>query len=140
MDSKELRIGNYVTDGNYTSSFKRYGMVLSVSSKSVTLKMPFSKIKITSNKDFDGVDVMPIKLTQDIVEKCGFNNVSSNEYWVFYTLINGFRISLALHDEPSAGVKYGRFYYGDSFDELNYLHQLQNFYKAKTNKELEVIL
>jgi hypothetical protein len=122
IPANELRIGNWV-----------YG---------------FKTTYYIDSNDFKYVDsdtglipFSPILLTEEILLKCGFEKHSnSNEFWNLYTLKNGWYISQALHEENSASVKMGLFYWSDEYVELQYLHQLQNLYFALTKKELNIQL
>lgn len=81
--------------------------------------------------------IHPIPLTPEILLACGFGYDRSNEYWTFYSLPNNWHIGESCHNEPSAGVEKGKFYWGENYKEIKSLHQLQNLYFALTGSELE---
>ena len=75
----------------------------------------------------------PIKLTPELLEKCGFEMDGSYQCPLWKN-IKGFEF----WDEYGTGAYSYRFM--NSFDvELKYLHQIQNLYFTITGSELEVI-
>lgn len=83
----------------------------------------------------------PIPLTPETISKCvSLKLVSNNEWWDCYQSQNGWHICYAKHNEPAAGVVTGNFYYGDGFQQVEYVHDLQNLYfYTSFKKELEFI-
>jgi len=83
------------------------------------------------------IDVTPIPLTPEILEKAGFNEVDGNEWYRFYD--KGF-LRVFIHKSVDScfvsvdGLKID--YYINNF----YLHQLQNLYFALTGEELNIEL
>ena len=123
IDVKELRVGNWFEWDEPQTTI--YG---------------FAQVKSYHELGYSGI-IMPIPLSPSILEKCGFEkHENSNEYWNHYILKNGWHISEALHDEKSAGVKKGKFYWSDEFIEFEYVHQMQNLFHSLYHKELEVKL
>lgn len=126
IQAKELRIGNYV---------KLNGRVMKPNAELMSLI-------ITG----ETIDPMPILLTTEILEKCGFgkgtydgdikyflklrNGITSYEFAFFPNtdLGNGYSAAILLHKNDMIG---GNIYY---------LHQIQNLYYALTGEELIVNL
>ena len=82
-------------------------------------------------------DVSPIPLTPDWLERAGFvKHSNSNEFWTFWQLKNGWAISESHHNEQSAGVVLGHFYFSDEYIDMRNVHWLQNFYYFSTGEEL----
>jgi len=134
MEARELRIGNIVNCQHHYNDCpdtKKFNVPIEIESirrDSVTLST-FQDVNI---KYLSG-----IPLTEERIFDLGFiKSDRSNEYWTFYVLPNGWYISQSHHNEPSAGVKEGCFYWGDNFIEIKYIHKLQNIYYALTTQEL----
>lgn len=131
IDVKSLMIGNWVIYEN------KYIQVESIDG--ITINQEFFGGQICFDIKMD--ELSPIPLTPEILEKCGFKkHKNSNEYWTFWILPNEWRINQSHHNEPSAGVESGKFYWGEEYIEMTSLHHLQNFYFCHTGKELEVKL
>ncbi len=115
MNSKELRIGNYVTqEGEF---------IQGISSNSI------------HKFDLKQILLEPISLTEEWLLKFGFHEKykSTSNRWSKYT--TG-RNGLDLHDcEDDGGDLKGIFYYNFTLEVL-YVHQLQNLYYAVTGEEL----
>ena len=142
IDSRELRIGNYVTD-QFFDTFKTFIKVYSINNKGINLEIEddgkWAEIaKIWIGCEYSFKSLFGIPLTEEILLKCGFSITESifhdntNAYeiksWGRIVLINGILQS----DE---------FYFLDGLStEIKYLHQLQNLYFALTNEELTIQL
>lgn len=134
IQANELRIGNAVQDDT-----GRIGIITEVSKNSVRLKMEFSILKIDTHHDEQGVDVTPIPLTPEILEKAGF--VKEDEFYyhpntMIFELTQkfpslGYWWAVRRTSLPAAIVIKERFLY---------LHQLQNLYFALTQTELNINL
>ena len=80
------------------------------------------------------VDVFPIVLTEDILLKCGFEFISSQQGQTYY------------HKDGWIVLQsYGKWHYSPSLSNtvgksIDYLHQLQDLYFALTGEELNVEL
>lgn len=140
MKINELRIGNWIKHKNGTLV-----QVESISEKGVNYLFFAGGYGDGGSLDWEPMDnFSPVRLTPKILEKCGFTKgKSSNEYWTFWGLDNGWYISQAHKDEESAGVEVGKFYWGDiTFwqSEVTSLSHLQNLYYFLTSKELEIKL
>jgi hypothetical protein len=127
IKANELRIGNYVQDEHF-----RVGIVKSVSDRSVRVKMEHSTLKRDSNVDFDGLDIEPITLTPEILEKCGFEKINKglfkpvfgNYSHIFKTDFYPLSLEIEGNRIPLKNIKY--------------LHQLQNLYYTLTGEELNI--
>ena len=143
MESKELRIGNYLYNGEgYVAVDEIYK----------------DDIKISILKDspamFEVCDIQPIPLTEEWLEKFGFEKViyasESTGYGCEYILkvgnrdkdgftLNGF--TLIYQDDFSLGI-YCKEDDGDfitpDLSRFKYVHQLQNLYFALTGEELTI--
>jgi hypothetical protein len=82
-------------------------------------------------KEIDYLEIEPIVLTAEILEKCGFRNFLRDE--CIYTVGNK-HYDFEFNDK---GLRLGR-PAPPSQISIKYLHQLQNFIFAITNHELEV--
>lgn len=79
---------------------------------------------VPTPEDMKAIEFVPIKLTEEILLKCGFDIKS-----VPYHCING---NVVLYHSK------GDFLYKYTGIEIKHLHQLQNLYFALTGEELEV--
>jgi len=82
-------------------------------------------------KEIDYLEIEPIVLSAEILEKCGFRNFLREE-WIF--TVGNKHIDFEFTDK---GLRLGR-PAPPSQINIRYLHQLQNFIFAITNHELEV--
>lgn len=117
MQPNELRVGNIVKKGCewFVADF----------------------ITIQCANNYEGIPITP-----EILEKIGFNqHPQSNEYWTHFTLKSGFYISKWVAGKPMAGFEEkDKFYYGEMYLKVDYLHELQNLYFVFYKKELEIKL
>lgn len=142
MIKNELRIGNYIGhhDSDYTNDPKEIhfrDVVIEIRERVVLLK---SLVCDGIYCSYD--ELIPIPLTPEILEKCGFIDRSG-------TLANrlGFGLTLFERLEIVWYVQDGYIRYQTkgqgfthTFEHIKYLHQLQNLYFILTNKELEIKL
>ncbi len=106
MKANELRIGNLVTDS-------------------------IGIVEIGKNAKIEFSDIYnPIKLTEDILLKCGFSNGKqiNKKYFKHIGIPGGIFL----------GNNYANYKYTNIIIEINSLHQVQNFYFALTGNELNV--
>ena len=131
MNANELRIGNWVEANSPMMQVKE------ITEHTVGLYMPGSEADPFL---YDIEEIRPIKLSPEILEKCGFVLNRNNELSIE---IN----DIASHLELMRGVD--GFYYpaftqtpqGDEertvyFNRINSLHQLQNLYFSLCGEEL----
>lgn len=134
IKANELRIGNWVTELRNSRIVSIDGIEPNHEFVWVNYLNGFGQYKV-------GVDnIEPIPLTPEILEKCGFVLISKNSYWCFKNEV-GFVLCMWMADSCVQGFEVkGSFYYGDSYIEIKYLHQLQNIYFSLTGEELDVKL
>jgi len=131
MNANELRLGNWVEANSPMMQVKE------ITEHTVGLYMPGSEADPFL---YDIEEIRPIKLSPEILEKCGFELNRNNELSIE---IN----DIASHLELMSGT--GGFYYpsftqtpqGDEertvyFNRINSLHQLQNLYFSLCGEEL----
>ena len=114
IKADELRLGNWYDDyGNY---------------KQVT---PNDILKAWESERFW---MEPIPLTPEILEKCGFVVLESNDVLNITHAYNGY---LSLNTYTNGGEYWWlRYYQGGTNAKIKSLHQLQNLYYALTGQEL----
>jgi hypothetical protein len=122
MTAAELRIGNYL---NY----------LMVDGK-------YHPQKINSGSDIDGLNdfqPIPIPLTPEILEKCGFEYDSiewpSAKVWVLKSVPLQDKYICALQQKTGPS-----FWYRPANLKVQYIHQLQNLFYSLTGEELSIDL
>ena len=131
MNANELRVGNWVEANSPMMQVKE------ITEHTVGLYMPGSEADPFL---YDIEEIRPIKLSPEILEKCGFELNRNNELSIE---IN----DIASHLELMSGT--GGFYYpsftqtpqGDEertvyFNRINSLHQIQNLYFSLCGEEL----
>jgi hypothetical protein len=118
MDAKELRIGNKLSFLGQTVTVK------GVSSNPTRTEMYWIETE-EGIVDTKIIHFKPIELTEEWLQKFGFELYDSVEFRHFYRK-NDFDL-----DENYQPI---------DFDcvEIKYVHQLQNFYFALTGQELEI--
>lgn len=126
MKTKELRIGNLLDHS---------GEIAEVSSlhSDDTLRI-FSKDKKTTYGCFAARIFKPIKLTEDILLKCGFEKKDSNYFEYPYGTQSRYimtGLNFGTTELCSGSISTALF-------ETKYLHQLQNLYFTLTQTELKV--
>lgn len=127
VQANELRIGNWISWNFYKGG--NVGMVDAIVDypNKKMINLVNSGIKNAFSVELIPGEFDPIPLTPEILVACGFKkHDNSNEYWTFYNLPNNWYIAQSHHNEPSAGVKEGCFYWGDQYKEVKFLHRLQN--------------
>lgn len=129
MQVNELRVGNFIYSFNPTTMKHDHVLKIKVRNLEHIAKNPNSE------------SYQPILLTPETISKCvSLKLVSNNEWWDCYQSQNGWHICYAKHNEPAAGVITGNFYYGDDFQQVEFIHDLQNLYFCTSfKKELEFI-
>lgn len=142
IDSKDLRIGNYVTDKWYESS-KTIIIVESIDDKGINLEIEndgnypeLSKNWIEPYYIFD--DIFGIPLTEDILLKCGFEFYGYGENTVTFKGYRFKEFDLLFLDDDNRSIEFMNNINEKVYCNLQFLHQLQNLYFALTNQELEI--
>jgi len=135
ITANQLRIGNYIASDHFKD-------------RDVIVKVRFILNDHAIVEHPNGVsdpllykgEMRAIKLTEEILLKCGFRfDKSTSDIKLFLTVPN---LSLEIH----ATFYHGKFvielvnHLVPIVTEVEYLHQLQNLYFALTGKELEVNL
>lgn len=143
MNANELRVGNKVTIDNEVSWSKLKGEVMTVIGVSKITDIermvlfPKSKYNI-SLEDCNGnlyhqfdEFIIPIPLSPEILEKCGFEADNKTEYggWLSPEIIGGSRLRLVKEDVGFS------FFNGICKTVVKDLHTLQNYYPAWTSGE-----
>ena len=125
MDAKELRIGNLIKYTDYPNlKDDLLGKVICVTGGDISFM-----------SDCNVAYLEPIKLTEDLLIKFGFNKDGRviKTYAMIGNEIN-FKILVNTENEfyfyPSVAIKWSV--------RLKYVHQLQNLYFALTGEELDV--
>lgn len=136
IDVKELRIGNLVFDklSNRTMSVAGVSFTDSkgfVFVEAVEFENSEYNYKGVSFQPYLSIHFEPIQLTAEILEQCGFEKSKSHH--------------LDFFKDTGIGNNFFTFRLGRPFkhesqwwQEIKYLHQLQNLYFAITGKELTV--
>ena len=120
IDSKDLRIGNYVNSKPLGSNHRITGLLNDM--LYTDLQLSYSEYE----------DWQPIELTPEILEKCGFdkgilwNEFQINQELRFYADID--EVVCHLFDKQDHNITV-----------IKYVHQLQNLYFALTGEELKVV-
>ena len=124
IDVKELRIGNLALIKDGTNYDDHIWTISDVSEHGVGLKCVIGYASPQLE------DVRPIRLTEDILLKCGFNQGKMQHGDLYFYWNN-------------RAVAYGAF--DDNLNEvlidnvsIKFLHQLQNLYFALTGEELKI--
>lgn len=120
LKATELRIGNYF----YSPKYERLFTVSELGLYAVT--QPDEDYTTVFKYD----KIVGIPLTPEVLEKCGFNHKSNNEYVKDNLVFRILQNDLILH-----GFEYD--YNGVILNRPESLHQLQNLYFALTGTELE---
>lgn len=125
MKANELRIGNW---------YNEFGIPKKANA---TLIVALSQIEIAGKI---AIDISPIPLTPEILEKAGFENEMA-EYNDFNIVSNFYNaecgINITLHDDGEYCFEFGD---QGNMTVIQYLHQLQNLYFALTGQELTIDL
>ena len=133
MKTKDLRLGNYVTDN---SGFTMY--VVGIYEDTVLLNFEGNEGDILEVKE---KDLKPIKLTKTKILKCSFIENVNYEFPSFDEYIHKDNKWFGIGDFNN------KYFIVDFLDQklgcdhkLMYLHQLQNLFYALSQKELEINL
>lgn len=151
IDTRELRIGNYVCCRIGIENAKKYspfGVIVSVSEAhtcAINYNVPPEIRSLFYKGKFED-DFNPIPLTEEILIKCGFVDGSqgyraTGHNFAFSKDVNSqCKIDLYQGDHyHEASQTYG-WHIGYYPNMIYYLHQLQNLYFALTGEELNLNL
>ncbi|MGJ1414058.1 hypothetical protein [Sphingobacterium multivorum] len=130
ITANQLRIGNYVASDH----FKDRDVIVKVRLIGQEQAIVEHPNGLTEPMLYQG-EMRPIKLTEEILFKCGFEK--KNGGWHILNLINDwtFIFYQPLHGVAELSInKHGAIL----SDQCKYLHQLQNLFYALTGKELEI--
>ena len=128
MKTKDLRLGNYVTD---SSGFTMY--VVGIYEDTVLLNFEGNEGDVW---EVDEKDLIGIILDTELLIKSGFKRQVTGIGWDKYS--NGL-VDLSL--APLSNGSYIPVYHiNGEMVKIMYLHQLQNLFYALTQKELEINL
>lgn len=129
MKTSELRIGNYVIIPAYDIDAENN--IIGDSENDEIIKITIDELIIIESNYKDCIgEYKPIPITADILLKCGFSFEDKDAlYWV----------KGAFNLEKDVVGKFWFEVYSH-YNELKYLHQLQNLYFALTNEELTINL
>jgi hypothetical protein len=121
LKSSELRIGNFLrAKKDYHNQFHGNGIVSSI-----------EQTKFVILDHYPGKWFEPIPLTEEWLLKFGFEFHTNANCQNFYYAKDAFICIRADED-----FEWFRYYNGDFYHELKYVHQLQNLYFALTGEEL----
>lgn len=139
MDSRELRIGNWIIDG-----FGDRRRVAGFHTGYILLDCP----NLPQQSDVNPKEANPIPLTEEILGKCGF--VYRNDHRGLGAIMDfvneekdnwKYNMSVAFqHETNNKDNIYLHFLQHSTPNNVKYLHQLQNLYFALTNEELTINL
>ncbi|MDP9954687.1 hypothetical protein J2X97_000324 [Epilithonimonas hungarica] len=128
MEARELRIGNYVSQGNQTCEIKGIH-TQSYGEKENKDCHFYVKVLSNDNRNYEAVkdyEIDPISLTEEWLLKFGFEKTKNFKY---------------IHNKlPNHKIVFGNgFYLSYVINEIKYVHQLQNIHFALTGEELQII-
>jgi hypothetical protein len=115
MKASELRIGNWVQGASRGGYEQATGRMI---------------FQLEDNK----LNVLPIPLTPEILEKAGFNMEGK---YIWLKIDEAFELCTFASGTPGVGLYFEGQWLGDTF---NYLHQIQNLFFALTGEELNIEL
>lgn len=142
MKVQELRIGNVIEAECYNSGTIEKHIVKEIFSNSVMITIDkrflpedsdLHRIMEGSSSEYKSSDIQPIPLTEEVLLKCGFeelNGLSDVEHITRFSKNLIFQIGKSQNDKFMYGLTNGVVY-------IKYLHQLQNLYFDITNEELK---
>lgn len=121
----ELRVGNYVGIAEFMN-FK----IVQVSEIRKERILVESKVGIFSSKNHK---IIPIELTEELLLKCGFERVFTNDYW-YQIRIGDKRLLVSILGNIEI-EKWDRTMI-NFLSICQYIHQLQNLFFSLTGEEL----
>lgn len=134
MNSSELRIGNMIL--RHTGEVEKVVGLTEIDNKILIKADP--KFYMSKYITIPARSVQGVAITHEWMDRLGFTLMRYNDHWKHYQQINGFNISQWISEEAIAGFeKKGSLYWGESYLEINYVHELQNLYFIVCKKELK---
>jgi len=129
MNAKELRIGNLVTVADKEAIWEVYAVERFV-----------RVIDLEGNKEFIPYrDLRPINLSHEWLERMGFQKLYMEDGDFFYELdLFGPDSKLTLIEGDKNGMVEVCLSFSENEVRFQYVHQVQNFYRAVTGKELKI--
>lgn len=137
IDSRELRLGNYVQESLFTFKFAQ---ITSIDKKRVHVKYEFSRASLGIK------DIIPIILTEEILIKCGFvlyGYGSTDDEFISSVEFTGYRLNnfdICFVNDTNKSIRFVNNINEKVYCNIKYLHQLQNLYFALTNEEITIQL
>ena len=129
MTTKELCIGNWVTDNNRMPMFVQaiYG--------DDTVYLDFDGNE-ADTWETDIEDVKPIEITDTFLHKNGFDNTHTPN--IYHKDVEGWHVSFSPMGDGEYNMRFywPGYYYSDA--RIKYVHEMQNAAMLITKKELEV--
>ena len=116
MKANELRIGNYV----YDDYLKKNKQINGIFDNEIWLS-EIGEDEFDQRSIIDSIN--PIPLTEEWLLKFGFKNLSVGLFELIHNNLIGYRLSIE--------GQYG-------YEEIKYIHQLQNLYYALIGEELTI--
>jgi hypothetical protein len=127
METKELRIGNRVTD-----SFKYIQIVEYITQTGIRAYFPeLHDVGVTETKDLKGIE-----LTKEWLSKCDFKHQNELYYWLPLTNLKA-ELHCEIYENENVFIIASDFA-NLILNPIKYVHQLQNLYFALTNTELTI--
>jgi hypothetical protein len=137
MNASELRVGNWISSYIFMDARPVFYGNKEISKKKVTA----DDIKFIADNfmaTYEG-----IKITPEILEKCGFykgEHHMAGEIHIIDIMKSAHRTMFITHDPSPLAVLCEENNGEIALDFIKYLHELQNLYYCLTGKELEINL
>lgn len=110
---QDIRKGNYIQQGKIVS-FYEYG------------------VHVGYGKCYEFNKLDPILITPELLEKCGFEEIDSEEYINYF--YNRFRLTFTKKENALSSL----YFVGEELCKLKGFHHLQNIIYDLTGKELQI--
>lgn len=132
---EEIKAGDIMT-GNYLfASDNQIHKVSKFDEHTVWFEKTVNKYGVSCWVTSKITECRPILLTEDILLKCGFELVQDGDFSKRYDLIKDERFDFLINNgnEQLSGI---RFKGNTLYDEIKYLHQLQNLFFILSGNQL----
>lgn len=133
MNTRELRLNNYVTINNKTHRPEETGAILRV------ISIDWRSVGLSDEDDntFGQLNkfIKPIRISEKILKKLGFEEIGKDHYGVARFEKDGFEIERGIKSRTywCSHIKVP----GEGQKDFKYLHTLQNWYLEVMDKELK---